>query len=132
MEKKQMMPPLLVTTLDFFTLVCPDISFSVGICARYLVDPREQHVLVVKCIILYVNSSLNYGLCYSSKSNSEIAGYTDTDWAGNKDDRKSTSGDCFYVGTNLVSWYSKKQNCKSLSSCEVEYIATGSCCTQLL
>ncbi|XP_059628806.1 uncharacterized mitochondrial protein AtMg00810-like [Cornus florida] len=61
-----------------------------------------------------------------------MIGYTDVDWAGNKDDRKSISGDCFYVGTNLVSWYSKKQNCISLSSYEAEYIAVGTCCTQLL
>ena len=48
------------------------------------------------------------------------------------DDRKSTSGGCFYLGNNLVSWISKKQNFVSLSTAEAEYIATGSCCTQLL
>ncbi|XP_059668952.1 secreted RxLR effector protein 161-like [Cornus florida] len=82
----------------------PNISFSVGVCARYQADPREQHVLTVKCIIRYVNSTLNYELRYSSEFNSEIKGYTDVDCAGNKDDRKSTSGGGFYVGTNLVSW----------------------------
>ncbi|XP_059669158.1 uncharacterized mitochondrial protein AtMg00810-like [Cornus florida] len=61
-----------------------------------------------------------------------MIGYTNADWAGNNDDRKSTSGGCFYVGTTFVSWYSKKQNCISLSSCEAEYIAAGNCCTQLL
>ena len=48
------------------------------------------------------------------------------------DDRKSTSGGCFYLGNNLVSWMSKKQNSVSLSTAEAEYIPTGSCCTQLL
>ena len=48
------------------------------------------------------------------------------------DDRKSTLGGCFYLGNNLVSWMSKKQNSMSLSTAEAEYIATGSCCTQLL
>ena len=48
------------------------------------------------------------------------------------DDRKSTSGGCFYHGNNLVSWMSKKQNFVSLSTAEAEYIAAGSCCTQLL
>ncbi|XP_022849865.1 uncharacterized protein LOC111371953 [Olea europaea var. sylvestris] len=52
--------------------------------------------------------------------------------AGNVDDRKSTSGGCFYVGSNLVSWMSKKQNLVSLSTAEAEYIAAGSCCTQQL
>ncbi|XP_059629786.1 uncharacterized mitochondrial protein AtMg00810-like [Cornus florida] len=77
-----------------------DILFSVGVCARYQADPKEQHILAVKCIIHYVNSTLNYGLRYSSESNSEIAGYTDANWAGNKDDRKSTSGGCFYTDTS--------------------------------
>ncbi|XP_059635304.1 uncharacterized mitochondrial protein AtMg00810-like [Cornus florida] len=92
----------------YFAITRPDISFSVGVCARYQADPREQHILVVKRIIRYVNSSLNYGLRYSFESNSEITGYTNADWVGNKDDRKSTLGGCFYIGTNLVSWYSKK------------------------
>ena len=48
------------------------------------------------------------------------------------DDRKSTSGGCFYLGNNLISWMSMKQNSVSLSIAEAEYIAAGSCCTQLL
>ncbi|XP_019189509.1 PREDICTED: uncharacterized protein LOC109183937 [Ipomoea nil] len=60
------------------------------------------------------------------------SGYSDADWAGNADDRKSTSGGCFFLGKNLVAWLSKKQNSISLSTAEAEYIAAGSCCTQLL
>ena len=59
-------------------------------------------------------------------------GYCDADWAGSTVDRKSTSGGCFYLGNNLISWFSKKQNCVSLSTAEAEYIAAGSSCTQLL
>jgi hypothetical protein len=58
-----------------------------------------------------------------------LAGYSDADWARNADDRKSTSGGCFYVGTNLVAWMSQKQASISLSTAEAEYIAAGSCCT---
>ena len=54
------------------------------------------------------------------------------DWARSVDDRKSTSGGCFYLGNNLISWMSKKQNSVSLSTAEAKYIATRSCCTQLL
>ncbi|XP_059627613.1 secreted RxLR effector protein 161-like [Cornus florida] len=122
----------MIDSLLYLAASRPDISFSVGVCAKYQADPGEQNVLTVKHIICYVNSTLNYGLRYSSKSNSKIAGYTDADWASNKDDRKITSGGCFYVDTNLFSWYNKKQNCTSLSSCEAEYIAAGSSCTQLL
>jgi phage anti-repressor protein len=61
-----------------------------------------------------------------------LARYSDVGWAGNADDRKSTSGGCFYVGTNLVAWMSRKQASISLSTAEAEYVAVGSCCTQLL
>ena len=56
----------------------------------------------------------------------------DSDWASNADDRKSTTSGCFYVGANLVAWMSKKQNSVSLSTAKAEYIAVGSCCSQLL
>ena len=55
------------------------------------------------------------------------AGFSDSDWAGNVDDRKSTIGGCFYVGANLVAWMSKKQNFVSLSTAEADYIAVGNC-----
>jgi hypothetical protein len=61
-----------------------------------------------------------------------LTGYSDADWAGNADDRKSTSGGCFYVSTNLVAWMSQKQASTSLSTAEAECIAAESCCTQLL
>ena len=70
-----------------------------------------------------------FGVWYSKDTNDVLVGYSDADWAGNADDRKSTLGGCFYVGNNLVSWVSEKQNSISLSTAEVEYIAVGSCCT---
>eukprot|EP00253_Pinus_taeda_P008857 PITA_08857 len=57
---------------------------------------------------------------------------TDADWAGNVDDRKSTSGGAFFMGSKLVSWFSKKQSSIALSTAEAEYVAAASCCTQLL
>ena len=61
-----------------------------------------------------------------------LVGYSDADQAGNVDDRKSTTSGCFYVGANFVAQMSKKKNSVSLSTAEVEYIAVGSCCSQLL
>ena len=61
-----------------------------------------------------------------------LASFSDSDWASNADDRKNTTGGCFYVEANLVAWMSKKQNSVSLSTAKVEYIATRSCCSQLL
>ena len=110
----------------------PDIAFSVGVCARYKAALKESHLTAVKRIIRYVNGTPDYGLWYLKDSNACLASYSDADWAGSVDDRKSTSGGCFYLGNNLVSWMSKKQNFVSLFTAEVEYIAVGSCCTQLL
>ena len=69
---------------------------------------------------------------FSKDTNSGLVGYSDADWAGNVDDRKSTISRCFYLGNNLVFWYNKKQNSIFLSTVEAEYIVVGNCCTQLL
>ena len=89
-------------------------------------------MIALKRIIKYVKTTADSGVWYSKDTNDVLAGYSNADWAGNANDRKSTSRGCFYVGNNIVSWMSKKQNFISLSTVEVEYIATGSCCTQLL
>ena len=86
----------------------------------------------VKRIIKYVGGTCDFGLFYSKESNLSLAGFSDSDWASNADDRKSTTSGCFYVEANLVTWMSKKQNFVSLSTAEAEYIAAGSCCSQLL
>ena len=103
-----------------------------SVCAQYQDVLKESHLTAVKRIIRYVNRTTDYGLWYSNDSNAYLTSYLDVDWVGSVDDRKSTSGGCFYHGNNLVSWMSKKQNFVSLSTAEAEYIAAGSCCTQLL
>ena len=80
----------------------------------------------------YVKIIAEFGVWNSKNTSDVLARYSDVDWAGNADDRNSTSGGCFYVCNNLVSWMSKKQNSISLSTEETEYIAISSCCTKLL
>lgn len=70
--------------------------------------------------------------CYTHGSNSILVGYCDADWASSADDRKITSEGFFFLGNNLLYWFSKKQNCLSLSIVEAEYIAAGSSCSQLI
>ena len=89
-------------------------------------------MIALKRIIKYVKTTVEFGVWYSKDKSDVLARYSDVDWTGNANDRKSTSGGCFYVGNNLVSWMSKKQNSISLSTIEAEYIVVGSCCTQLL
>ena len=122
----------IIGSLLYLTTSRPDISYSVGVCARYQTNPKESHMTALKRIIKYVKIIANFRVWYSKDTNDVLAGYSDIDWVENADDRKSTSGGCFYVGNNLVSWMSKKQNSISLSTAKTKYIAAGSCCTQLL
>ena len=122
----------MIGSLLYLTASRPDISYSVGVCSRYQSNPKESHMTALKRIIKYVKTIAEFGVWYSKDTSDVLAGYSDANWAGNADDRRSTSGGCFYVGNNLVSWMSKKQNSILLSTAEAEYIAIGSCCTKLL
>ena len=110
----------------------PDIVLSVGVCARYQAAPKESHMVAVKRILRYLIHTPKFGLWYPKDKVFSLRGYTDSDWAGDHDDRKSTSGACQFLGGSLVSWSSKKQNCISLSTAEAEYVAAASACAQLL
>ncbi|KAK1645576.1 hypothetical protein QYE76_063381, partial [Lolium multiflorum] len=110
----------------------PDIMLSVGMCARFQSAPKESHLMAVKRILRYLVLTPTLGLWYPKGSTFELIGYSDSDWAGDKVDRKSTSGACQFIGRSLVSWSSKKQNSTALSTAEAEYISAASCCTQLL
>ncbi|KAL2984809.1 hypothetical protein AAZX31_12G111100 [Glycine max] len=122
----------MIGSLLYLTASRPDITYAVGVCARYQANPKISHLTQVKRILKYVNGTSDYGIMYCHCSNPMLVGYCDADWAGSADDRKSTSGGCFYLGNNLISWFSKKQNCVSLSTAEAEYIAAGSSCSQLV
>ena len=122
----------MISSLLYLTASRPDISYSVGVCARYQANPKESHMTTLKRIIKYVKITAKFGVWYNKDTSDVLARYSNIDWAGNANDRKNTSGSCFYVGNNLGSWMSKKQNSISLSTTEAEYIAVGSCCTQLL
>ena len=88
-------------------------KLAVGVCARYQAEPKMSHLTQVKRILKYINSTSGYGIMYSHSENSMLIGYYDAEWAGSADDRKITSGGCFFMGNNLISWFSKKKNCVS-------------------
>ena len=122
----------MIGSLLYLTASRPDISYSVGVCARYQANPKESHMTALKRNIKYVKTTTEFSVWYSKDTNDVLAGYSDADWVGNADDRKSILGGCFYAGNNLVSWISKKQNFISLSTAKAEYITAESCHTQLL
>ena len=117
----------MIGCLLYLTASRPDIAFSVGVCSRFQFNPKVSHLNAIKGIIKYVGGTCDYELFYSKESNLSLAGFSDFDWVGNTNDKKNTTGGCFYVGANFVGWMSKKQNFVSLSTAEVEYIAVGSC-----
>ena len=86
----------------------------------------------MKRIVRYLIHTPNFSIWYPKRSSFDLVGYSDSDYAGDKVDRKSTLGTCQFLGRSLMSWSSKKQNSVSLSTAEAEYIAAGSCCAQLL
>ena len=98
----------MIGSLLYLTASRPDIMFSVCMCARYQSDPQESHLKAVKRIFRYLHGTSKYGLWYSKGSDCSLVGYSDSDFAGCKSDRKSTSGTCHLFSNSLVSWHSKK------------------------
>ena len=82
-----------------------------------------EHWMAVKRIFRYIKGTLKRGLCYTTGDNFELHGYSDADWAGDLESRKSTSGYIFRLGNCTISWRSKKQPIVALSSTEAEYVA---------
>ena len=112
------------------TATRPDISVAVSILSSYMSDPSKEHWSGVKRLLRYIKGTLNFGLKYSaSESNEEnedgdeLYGYSDANWAGDVDSRRSTSGYVFKVGNCTVSWCSKKQASVTKSTTEAEYVA---------
>jgi histone deacetylase 1/2 len=113
----------IVGGLQYLTLTRPDISFAVNKVCQFLSQPTEVHWEAVKRILRYVKGTLNTGLKFRKSSSMGISIFTDADWAGDVDDRRSTGGFAVFVGPNLVSWSAKKQPTVSRSSTEAEYKA---------
>jgi hypothetical protein len=122
----------MIGSLLYLTASRPDIMFSVCMCARFQSNPKKAHLRAVKRILRYLRHTPSVGLWYPKGATFDLIGYSDSDYAGCKIDRKSTSGGCHLLGRSLVSWTSKKQNSVALSTAEAEYIVTGACCTQIL
>jgi hypothetical protein len=109
----------------------PDIALSVGVASRFMEEPSVAHWAAVKQILRYVRGTLGYGCRYKKGSGvPELVGYSDSDHAGDLNDRKSTSGVVFFLGDSLITWTSQKQKGVATSSCEAEYIAAAGATTQ--
>lgn len=130
-EKGENMDPTLykslVGSLRYLTCTRPDILYVVGVVSRYMEAPTTTHFKAAKRILRYIKGTTNFGLHYYSSNNYNIVGYSDSDWSGDLDDRKSTTGFVFFMGDTAFTWMSKKQPIVTLSTCEAEYVAATSC-----
>ncbi|KAK6780427.1 hypothetical protein RDI58_022611 [Solanum bulbocastanum] len=111
----------LAGALQYLTFTRPDISYAVQQVCLHMHDPRVDHMSALKRIIRYVQGTLDFGLHLYPSSISSLVAYTDADWGGCPDTRRSTSGYCVFLGDNLISWSSKRQPTLSKSSAEAEY-----------
>ena len=98
----------MIGSLLYLTASRPDIMFSVCMCARFQANPKEAHLVAVKRILRYLKHTPSIGLWYPKGARFQLVGYSDSDYAGCKIDRKSTSRGCHLLGRSLVSWSSKK------------------------
>ncbi|GJS64200.1 uncharacterized mitochondrial protein-like protein [Tanacetum coccineum] len=104
----------MIGSLMYLTASRPDIMFAVCACARFQVTPKTSHLLAVKRIFRYLKGKPTLGLWYSRDSPFELVAYTDSDYAGATQDRKSTTGGCQFLGNRLISWQCiKKLGCTS-------------------
>lgn len=86
----------------------PGIALVEGIVIIFSANPKENHTMVVKRILRYLKGRKHYGLWYKKNDKFKLKFYTNADWAGNFDDKKSTSGGTFFLGNRLISWKRKK------------------------
>lgn len=121
----------MVGSLRYLCHTRPDIEFSIGIVSRFMQNPRAPHLLVAKQILRYVKGTMSSGILFPQNNTMtdeiKVAGFTDVDWGGDKDDRKSTTGFVFFVEGAPISWSSRKELVVDLSICEAEYIAVAMC-----
>jgi histone deacetylase 1/2 len=113
----------MVGALQYLTLTRPDISFAVNKVCQFLHAPTTVHWKAVKRILRYVQGTLGVGLKIRNSVSTTVSAFSDADWAGCVDDRRSTGGFAVFFGSNLVSWCARKQPTVSRSSTEAEYKA---------
>jgi len=121
-----------VGALQYITLTRPDLAFAVNKACQYLHTPTTVHWTIVKRIIRYLKFSENTGLLIRKRSPLIVNGFSDADWAGSRDDRRSTGGFVIFLGSNVISWSARKQATVSRSSTEAEYKAMANTTAEMM
>nr|GEW45178.1 hypothetical protein [Tanacetum cinerariifolium] len=122
----------MIGSLMYLTASRPDIMFAVCAYARHQVTPEECHLHVVKRIFRYLKGHPKLGLWYPKDSPFDLVAYSDSDYGGATQDRKSTTGGCQFLGRRLISWQYKKQKIVATSTTETEDVGADSCYGQVM
>ncbi|XP_040374630.1 secreted RxLR effector protein 161-like [Rosa chinensis] len=122
----------IVGSLMYLTTTRPDIMFVVSMVSRYMEKPTEDHLLAVKRILRYLKGTVDFGIFYKKLQSPSLCGFTYSDYASYMDDRKSTSGFVFMMGSGAISWSTKKQQVVTLSTTEAEFVAVASSSCQAI
>lgn len=120
----------MVGCLMYMAATRPDLMYVISLVSRFMGRPSEQHMQVVKRVFRYIKGTVDFGVMYKRNGSGELEAYSDSDYAGDLDDRRSTSGYVFKLGGGAVSWSSKKQPVVTLSTTEAEFISAAACACQ--
>ena len=135
LEQGKSKPPMdctiyrqLIGSLLYLTHSRLDICYAMNAMSRYMQQPHDPHWKATKRILQYIQGTRTYDIHYAANSELELVGYTDSDWAGDSIDRKSTSGYVFMFGGGPIFWSSKKQAAIALSSAKAKYRGAVNAC----
>jgi len=120
----------IVGSLMYLTTTRLDIMYAVSLISRFTERPKEAHWHATERILRYVKGTKRFEILYTTLECSYLIGYTNSDWVGSVDDRKSTSGYVFHMGSGAISWAYKKQPIVALSIAETKYLATTAAACQ--
>jgi histone deacetylase 1/2 len=122
----------MVGALQYLTLTRPDISYAVNKVCQYLHAPTTLHWTTAKRILRYIKQTPSVGLTFMRSRSNSVSAFSDADWAGCLDDRRSTGGFAVFFGPNLISWGAKKQATVSRSSTEAEYKSVANATAEVI
>jgi hypothetical protein len=120
----------LVGSLMYLTATRPDLMYVVSLISRFMASPTELHLQAAKRVLRYLKGTVDLGVFYRNEDNGELMAYTNSDYAGDVDDRKNTYGYVFLFSEGAVSCSSKKLPVVALSTTEAEFVAAASCACQ--
>ena len=121
-----------VGALQYLLFTRPDIAYAINQACRSMHSPQSADCIRLKHLLRYLKGTVTHGLYFNSRSSTSLTAFSDADWAGDSNDRRSNSGFLIYFGNNLISWSSKKQPTVARSSTEAEYKAIANATSEIM